>query len=526
MASVPPSGAGPAGFPRSVPCLFRWHKRRAGRRLRLDERFHAFGRRGRRDPSGRRDAAAAWADGRRPRRARGVLHRALGPELLPALSRRTYGRPGARRALRRPGLARSWRPRRRSRGRDRRRGGVHAAARRAERRGGVRGRGRASGARGRHPAPGAARPASLCGRDRALRRPGAARELRDARGLQGRGLRHRARARPRRDRGRVSDRRDGDVPGACGRARSPRRDRLAAAVLRAALAGGRRRIAPARVDRWRAVSQCPRRRLRGRGLPGQPRRRARRRRPWLPIARGAARGRRSRRDLPPRTARPRSGRGGARARDQGAVRDLVRLRRDRRGGRRAAGSTPGARPRARRTAGRPELPRDRDPAARAQRHLRPEAAPAGADRVLLPERRARPGAAREGVRAPPRLLRVRLDREQGRRLLERPARVVGGRSRQRGRAALPRVVRQPGQVQPARAARGAAQADPRAQGGDDRRRARGPPARTRPRSRARTPRSTRSSTRRACSARALSRSSSMPRRCSRASRSRVGAASA
>ncbi len=71
------------------------------------------------------------------------------------------------------------------------------------------------------------------------------------------------------------------------------------------------------------------------------------------------------------------------------------------------------------------------------------------------------------------LLRVRLDREQGRRLLERPARVVGGRSRQRGRPALPRVVRQPGQVQPARAARGAAQAHSRAQGGDDRRRREG-----------------------------------------------------
>ena len=52
-----------------------------------------------------------------------------------------------------------------------------------------------------------------------------------------------------------------------------------------------------------------------------------------------------------------------------------------------------------------------------------------------------------GARA--RALGLRLDREQGGRVLERPARVVGGRPRDRPRPALPRVVRQPAQVRAA-----------------------------------------------------------------------------
>ena len=118
----------------------------------------------------------------------------------------------------------------------------------------------------------------------------------------------------------------------------------------------------------------------------------------------------------------------------------------------------------------------------------------------------------------PRLLRLRLDRQQGRRLVERPARVVGGRRRDGARPALPRVVRQPAQVRAPRAARRAPEADPRAQGGLDRAPAHARRARTPPRSPAPTPPSTRSSARPACSARGRSRSSSTPRRCSRASR--------
>ena len=57
---------------------------------------------------------------------------------------------------------------------------------------------------------------------------------------------------------------------------------------------------------------------------------------------------------------------------------------------------------------------------------------------------------RRGARARP--LGLRLDREQGGRLLERPARVVGGRPRDRSRAPVPRVVRQPAQVRAHRAA--------------------------------------------------------------------------
>ena len=102
----------------------------------------------------------------------------------------------------------------------------------------------------------------------------------------------------------------------------------------------------------------------------------------------------------------------------------------------------------------------------------------------------------EAAAAPrPRALRVRVDRQQGRRLVERPARVVGGGRGDRRRPALPRVVRQPAQVRAARAPGRAPQADPRAEERQRRAQAVAPPARTRPRSPGRTPRSTRSSTR-------------------------------
>ena len=75
-------------------------------------------------------------------------------------------------------------------------------------------------------------------------------------------------------------------------------------------------------------------------------------------------------------------------------------------------------------------------------------------------RRARRRAARGGRGPRARPVGVRLDRQQGGRLLERPARVVGGRRRDRRRADLRRVIRQPAAVRAHRPARRAAQADP------------------------------------------------------------------
>ena len=146
------------------------------------------------------------------------------------------------------------------------------------------------------------------------------------------------------------------------------------------------------------------------------------------------------------------------------LRDLRRLRRDRRGRSRAAGPSARARARARRSARRPQLPRHRRPGPRTERDLRPARAPGRPDRLLVPERRARSGAAREGYGARTRVLLLRLDRQQGRRLLERPARVVGGRRGNRPRPPLPRVVRQPADVRASCAPGRPPQADPRAEG--------------------------------------------------------------
>ena len=173
-------------------------------------------------------------------------------------------------------------------------------------------------------------------------------------------------------------------------------------------------------------------------------------------------------DLPARPAGARGRRGDAREWSQGALRHLFRLRRGRRRRPRAPGAParPGARPRG--TPRRAQLPRYRRSAPRPQRDLRSAAAAAWPDRVLLPERRPRARAAGEGLRAGSRLLGLRVDREQGRRLLERPARVVGGRRRDGARPLVPRVLRQPGQVLTARPADRTAQAGARAQGRLDR----------------------------------------------------------
>ena len=99
-----------------------------------------------------------------------------------------------------------------------------------------------------------------------------------------------------------------------------------------------------------------------------------------------------------------------------------------------------------------------------QRDLRAAQLPAREDRVLVPERRARARLARAGGGDRPRGHLVRVDRQQGRRLLERPARVVGGRRRDRDGRPLPRVVRQPTRVLTHRAPGRAPQADPCTEG--------------------------------------------------------------
>ena len=97
----------------------------------------------------------------------------------------------------------------------------------------------------------------------------------------------------------------------------------------------------------------------------------------------------------------------------------------------------------------------------AQRHLRPARVSVRVDRLLVAERGPRSRPADPGGGPGPRVLVLRLDREQGRRLVERPARVLGGRSGNRRRAALPGVVRKSEALRPHRAAGRAHQADPR-----------------------------------------------------------------
>ena len=200
------------------------------------------------------------------------------------------------------------------------------------------------------------------------------------------------------------------------------------------------------------------------------------------------------------------GRGGAPPRRARARRDLGRLRRGRQRGCRAAGAAARARPRARRATDRAELPRHRGRRAAPERDLR---RPLGAERqhrVLVAVGRARARAARGGRRARARTLGVRLDREQGRCLLERPARVVGGRRVHRGRAAVRRVVRESRAA--SAASPGASHAASRSSRSRaaPRRAASAPPARTRRRSRAPRRGSMRSSTRRGSLAPRRSRS--------------------
>ena len=113
-------------------------------------------------------------------------------------------------------------------------------------------------------------------------------------------------------------------------------------------------------------------------------------------------------------------------------------------------------------------------ATQAERDVRPSCAACRADRLLVAERRARAGVARRSRRARARALELRLDRQQGRRVVERPARVLGGGRRVGSDPALPRVVREPAEVRAGRGPSRALEADScAAERHEPRRRARG-----------------------------------------------------
>ena len=142
-------------------------------------------------------------------------------------------------------------------------------------------------------------------------------------------------------------------------------------------------------------------------------------------------------------------RGGERGRRPGG--GLGRLRRDRRRRRRrpARADRGGARGGVAR--GRPEQHGggQRRPGRTAERHPGADAARGRPGRVLQPERRARRRPAGRGRPARPGPVQLRLGRQPGRRLRQRPAAVLAGRPGHRRGAALPGDVRQPAQVRPA-----------------------------------------------------------------------------
>ena len=178
------------------------------------------------------------------------------------------------------------------------------------------------------------------------------------------------------------------------------------------------------------------------------------------FGRGDPRAGRARRDLRPGRAGDRCRALGTARGDPGAVRRLGRVCGDGHRRRRAPGGAARARPRPRRAPDRPELPRHRVDREAPQRDVRPSRVPGRTCRLLVAERCARPRTARAGGAARSRPVRIRVDRQQGRCLVERPAGVLGGRPRDGRRAAVPRVVRQPAQVRARRGTRCALEADP------------------------------------------------------------------
>ena len=98
-----------------------------------------------------------------------------------------------------------------------------------------------------------------------------------------------------------------------------------------------------------------------------------------------------------------------------------------------------------------------------ERDLRAGRAAAGRRRVRVPERRVRHRGDRRGGAPRARPVLVRLDREQGRPLRQRPPAVLGERRRHRRDRAVPGVVRQPAPVRADRPPRGRPQAGDRGQ---------------------------------------------------------------
>ncbi len=126
-----------------------------------------------------------------------------------------------------------------------------------------------------------------------------------------------------------------------------------------------------------------------------------------------------------------------------------------------------ARPPARDAPGRPERHGRRQHRSRRldERDLRAVPAGARAHRVRVAVGRARHRAARPGRAPRARHVDVRVDGQQGRRQQQRPAAVLGPRSRDVGDPPLPRVVREPAEVRPAGASDRPLEAHP---GGEER----------------------------------------------------------
>ena len=266
-------------------------------------------------------------------------------------------------------------------------------------------------------------------RHRALRRRCPGLEPHRARRLRRRRLRGRPRARCGRGRGALPDR--------CRPSSSRRGSRSATtpavvASLRpffeprsVAVIGASRRRGSIGGELFRNILDG---RLRRRRLPRQPARRAGRRRPRVPLGRGDPGPGRPRGHLPPGRAGARRRRGRARARRAGALRDLGRAS-PRWAPRAASGRSSCSRSSARTARGWSARTASASPS---RRHglnatFAPRALPAG--RIGFSSQSGALGLAllEKATERSLGLLVLRLDRQQGRRLVERPARVVGGR---------------------------------------------------------------------------------------------------
>ena len=348
---------------------------------------------------------------------------------------------------------------------DRRRRPLRPDGPRARGRGGVRGRRRAPGAGHRHRAARAPGRGGTGAGDHPVRGRDAARQPPDARGVPGRGVR---RERTRYDDGVVhvelaiepTDR----ARAAIEAARAPGRGPLGGAPADPAVGRGDRRQPQAGHRRPPGAAQPPGRRLRRARLPGEPRGRPRRQRQGLPdacwtfptpvdlavVAVPAAAvldvvdqcGRKGVAGLVVLTA------------GFGEVAGGGSRRRPRCATWRTATACGWSGPTASASSTPPSVSTPRSRRTRPSRAASAMQSQSGALGIAVLERSARIGLGR---------VELRLGRQQGRRQRQRPAAVLGGRPRNRRRAAVPRVVRQPPQVQPHRPAGLAPQADRRGQ---------------------------------------------------------------